>query len=312
MAKNDCIKVNADYEMMLFHRKSGPAYMREALEFLAFYLQDQPVLTTKEYSQEFLAHVKSVSGRTPGIVSKGQPLNWWGPLTDPVREMWLNSKLTSFKLALEQGWTEGCILSREEVSLLKVEREMLVKDPHGMSGKGLITLRPEVPVVLPQVMQGDLIVEPLLNRKYDFSSFIFPDAKVITYQNLVDEKFQYRGTLFSSPEEFTERSLEFYAEIPAAEWQKYSEALKIIRQHYGVTPYGYSVDSFVHELNGDKRIHILSEVNARRTMGLIGYEMMKLVKKDRKTALTLKKPYFEDFLLLSPAGSLFEIYLSFG
>jgi hypothetical protein len=311
MAKIDCIKVNADYEMTLFHGKSGPAFVREALEFLAFYLQDLPVLTSKEYSQEYLTHVRKISGRNPKIVGKGQPLNWWGPLTDPIREKWLNSKLTSFRLALEHGWTEGQILSREEILSMTPDRDVLVKDPHGMSGKGLITLRADSPVVLPQSLQGDLIVEPLLNRMYDFSSFVFPDGKVITYQNLVDSKFQYRGSLFSSPENFTETALGFYPELAREEWKKYSDAVKIIRQYYGETPYGFSIDSFVYEVNGKKRIHVLSEVNARRTMGFIGYELMKLTHKGKKTALTLKKPYFGDFVLLSPPNSLFEIYLSF-
>ncbi|MES2528970.1 MAG: hypothetical protein V4598_17925 [Bdellovibrionota bacterium] len=312
MAKIDCIRVNADYEMVLFHGKSGPALMREALEFLAFYLQDLPVLTSKEYSQEFLTHVEKLSGRIPQKVSQGQAQNWWGPLTDLNRERWLNSKFTSFKLALEHGWTEGNVFSREEIQAFHVERETLIKDPHGMSGKGLITLRPGVPVHVPQSMQGELIAEPLLDRKYDFSRFNFPDGTSICYQNLVDEKFQYRGTLFSSPDNFSESSLDFYQEVSSDEWQKYKEAMAIISQHYGETPYGYSVDSFIYEVNGEKKIHILSEVNARRTMGLMAYEMMKMMGKGKKTALSLKKPFFEDHILLSPAGSLFEIYLSFG
>ncbi len=311
MAKIDCIKVNADYEMVLFHGKSGPPFMSEALEFLAFYLQDLPVHTTKEYGQEFLSHVTEVSGRVPKIVRHGQPLNWWGPLTNLAREKWLNSKLTSFQLALTHGWTEGKILSRNEVLALTIDQETLVKDPHGMSGKGLIILRPGVPIVVPQALQGNLIVEPLLKRKFDFSTFVFPDGNQITYQNLVDEKFQYRGTLFSSPDNLSETSLSFYQDVPKEQWKKYRDALNVIRQEVGHTEYGFSVDSFVHDVNGNNRIHILSEVNARRTMGLIAFEMMKLTRRGKKTALTLKKPYFEDHLLLSPSKSLFEIYLSF-
>ena len=312
MAKIDCIRVNADYEMMLFHGKSGPPFMREALEFLAFYLQDLPVLTSKEYSQEFLGHVEKISDRKPRIVNKGQAQNWWGPLTDLDREKWLNSKLTSFQLALDHGWTEGSILTREEILSLDVKAELLIKDPHGMSGRGLVTLRPGVPVTLPQSMQGELIAEPLLNRKLDFSRFHFPDGKSICYENMVDERFQYRGTLFSSPENLTESSLSFYSQVSSVEWLKYQKSIEIISHHYGETPYGFSVDSFVHEVMGEKKIHVLSEVNARRTMGLVAYEMMKLLGNGRKTALSLKKPHFEDYILLSPPGSLFEIYLSFG
>lgn len=312
MATIDCIRVNADYESVLFHGRSGPPVMNQALEFLAFYLQDLSVQTSKEYDPGFLEKVRSLTGRNPQTTKNGNPRNWWGPLENPEREKWMNSKLTSFKLALSHGWTEGGIYSREELLKLHPEKPYLVKDPFNMSGKGIIPIRPGENNSLPAALTGELISEPLLNRKFDFSHFIFPDGRTICYENLVDDRFQYRGTLFSSLEDFTISSLSFHDQVSSARWKEFLTRLEIITKHYGdPSPYGFSVDSFVYEKDGELFIHPLSEVNARRTMGLVAYELVKILGRGKRAALTLKKPHFKDAILLSPESVKFEIYLSF-
>lgn len=308
----DCIRVNVDYESVLFHGRNGPPVMNQALEFLAFYLQDLPVLTPKEYSPEFLEKVRKLSGNNPTTTHTGYARNWWGPLENPEREKWMNSKLTSFKLSLSHGWTEGGIYSREQLFSLQPNTPWLVKDPFNMSGKGIIPIHPGEDISLPVSLQGDLIGEPLLERKYDFSHFVFPDGRTICYENLVDEKFQYRGTLFSSVEDFTIRALSFHDKLSSEKWAEFLSRLEIVTKHYGdPSPFGYSVDSFVYEKNGELHIHPLCEVNARRTMGLVSYELANILGKGKKAALTLKKPHFRNSVLISPEGVRFEIYFSF-
>lgn len=312
MARIDCIKVNADYESVLFHGKNGPPAMNQALEFLAFYLQDLPVLTTLDYPARYLEKISSLSGKNPLVTKSGKPRNWWGPLENPELERWMNSKLTSFRLALAEGWTEGGIHSREELTSFHPQIPYLVKDPFNMSGKGIIPVHPEKELVLPASLSGELIVEPHLDRKHDFSHFVFPDGRMICYENLVDERFQYRGTLFSDLENFTHNSLSFHDKVSPQKWEEFSERLEVIRKHYGdPSPYGFSVDSFLFEKNGELVIHPLCEVNARRTMGLVAYELVQIMGRGKRAALTLKKPLFEDAILLSPDGAKFEIYLSF-
>ena len=300
MTTVNCIRVNADYESVLFHGKNGPSVVNEALEFLAFYLQDLPVLTTKSYQSGYLDKVRTLTGKNPQTTRTGKARNWWGALENPEREKWMNSKLTSFELALSHGWTEGGIYSREEILELRPEKPYLVKDPFNMSGKGIIPIRPGENVTLPSALNGELIAEPLLARKFDFSHFIFPDGNVICYENLVDDRFQYRGTLFSSLEDFSLRSLSFYHQISSQNWDVFQSRLETITRFYGdPSPYGYSIDSFVFEENNELRIHPLSEVNARRTMGLTAYELVKKIGRGKRAALTLKKPHFQDAILLS-------------
>lgn len=303
MAIANCITVNADYESVLFHGKKGPPAVNHALEFLAFYLQDLPVLTNHHYSQEFFEKVRKLSGKTPRIVNSGTPSNWWGPLVDPELERWQNSKLTSAALSKAQGWGEVQIVSSNELSELNVTKEMIVKDPFSMSGRGLFVLRPGEITQLKN-LPDQLIVEPLLKRRFDFSHFVFPDGKVISYENMVDERFQYRGTLI--------QPLSFQDKVSPEEWRVFEEKLAIIINHYGhQAPYGYSIDSFVYEDEGKLRIYPLCEVNARRTMGLIAYELGNLLNPHGKSALTLKSPVSEKSERLSPEGTRFEIFFNY-
>ncbi len=313
MIDANCVRVNSDYELMLFHRQNGSPAMNFALEYLAFFLQELPILTAKEYSPSYLRMISELTGKNPKTVRQGKPLNWWGPLLNLEREKWLNSKLTSFALSLNEGWTEGKILSREEIFHLNPERPMIVKDPFNMSGKGMIVIRPGEAVHLPAKMQGQLIVEPYLKRTNDFSHFVFPDGRVICYENLVDEKFQYKGTLFSSFGDFSISSLSFFQEVMPQKWTKFEEHLAKIIHHYGDDAlYGYSIDSFIHEVASEKEIYPLCEVNARRTMGLMAFELGNIFQRKGKVALSLKAPIFSDAVKISPDDVLFDVFLSFG
>lgn len=311
MAAADCIRVNADYESVLFKGKSAPT-ANHAIEFLALYLQDLPVLSDIDYAPSYLDQVRNFSGRKPRVVKKGNALNWWGPLTRPDQEKWLNSKITSTKLAIGEGWSEAKILTKDQIRNLHVGTDLIVKDPFGMSGRGLVALQAGKEIHLPASLPDQLIVEPRLDRKFDFSHFVFPDGKVIAYENIVDERFQYRGTIIEKSGQSTE-DLSFAGLISAREWEKFHHALRKIREHYGTDcPYGYSVDSFAYESDGELRIYPLSEINARRTMGLLSYEFFRMSGEDRRTSLSLKRPVFQESVKLSPEKAFFDIYLSYG
>ena len=85
------IKVNADYESVLFHNKPLPV-INESLEFLALYLSDKPLLSQKKYADHFLDHVESFTGIRPSIVKDQSFENWWGDLRNIELEKKLNSK----------------------------------------------------------------------------------------------------------------------------------------------------------------------------------------------------------------------------
>ena len=51
-------KVNADYEVELFHNKLAPPAINESIEFILFFLSSHPLYTQKEYSSEYLNYIE--------------------------------------------------------------------------------------------------------------------------------------------------------------------------------------------------------------------------------------------------------------
>lgn len=309
----DCLKVNADYESVLFHGKPGPVIMNQSLEYLPFFLEELPVLTSKSYTQEYADFVESVSGRKLRTVEKGNSLNWWGPLLNLPKERELNSKITSFNLALKNGWTKGQIVSRKDLLEKAFPEKVLVKDPFGMSGKGLEVLEPGEKFRKNGNPDDLFLVEPLLERSFDFSHYVFPDGRIIAYENIVDERFQYRGTRFPHVQNPGLTSLSFYPDVSQTEWETFQTRLQKIVSHFGSGHRtGYSIDSFIYLEDGEFRIHALSEINARRTMGLTAWELCSRYHEDETAgSLTLNAKEGKRSLKLSPEGVRFDLYLNF-
>ena len=53
------LRMNADYESMLFYHKQAPQILNHSLESFIFFLETRPLVTSKKYSQEFLDYVES-------------------------------------------------------------------------------------------------------------------------------------------------------------------------------------------------------------------------------------------------------------
>lgn len=316
------IKVNADYESVLFTGRASPK-INETLEFLAFFIEERAVFTHKKYSQEYLEHVTSITGRVPQTVHQGKFENWWGALKNIELEKTLNSKLTSAELNRAYHWDESIIIQSEsEFNLLEWKQDYLLKDPNGMSGRGLSRISG------PQDIKVDnypVIIEPLHDRKHDFSHFIFPDSRIIAYQNLVDGRFQYRGTLFLNYQKPQIETLGFYKDVDDQEWLKFNQALGIIISHYQEKSHGaaFSIDSYIYKEMDKYRIRALSEVNMRRTMGSVAYELSirlagnrpwclfllgKLKRKMSFKELQAATPKNEGIYLLSPDDSRYQIF----
>jgi len=299
------LKVNGDYESVLFYGKSGSSLINETLEFLVFFLDDRPLYTNKKYDQSYLKRVEVFTGKKPRTISTGKFINWWGPLLDLKKEKKLNSKITSAELILKEGWCSDTHIIMGDFSVLDRTKTYLLKNPYGMSGQKFQLLRPHDP--LPE--SGEFIAEPFLNRKFDFSHYVFPDGSIKSYQNIVDEKFQYKGTICT-------HRLSFQDKISDGEWLKFEEALKIIIAHYydPQMPCGFSIDSFVYEEKGELKIRFLSEVNYRRTMGSVALELKDTFAKDKNWSLLLlgkdlsqKFSLEKNLMILSPGDTRFDL-----
>lgn len=264
------IKVNADYESVLFKNKPLPK-INEALEFLAFFLDERPVISSKKYAEEYLNYVEAITGRRPHTVHEGNFENWWGPLKNIELEKKLNSK----KMSAEFNKDSFIISSLKDLPDLK-GRTYLAKNPYGMSGQNFSMVE-EGRLENLEVMlkNGKVVLEPFFDRFNDFSHYIYPNGVRICYENIVDKKFQYRGSIFRDYTQPTINQLSFYNKIELSEWTEFSDTLDTIIKLYSTSEMnsGFSVDSFVYREGYEKKIRALSEVNYRKTMGQIAFEL---------------------------------------
>lgn len=322
------IKVNADYEAVLFGKKESLPVINQALEFLALFVDSRPLFSLKSYSEEYLQHVESFTGRRPVIKKSTDFENWWGELKDLELEKKLNSKEMSTRLNIEHGWSKDThfMTKAEDLSVLRGDLKYLAKNPFGMSGQNFsLVSKNDPPKSYP------VIVEPLLDRVYDFSHYVFPNGQRICYQNFVDKRYQYRGTVFRDYTSPSRENLKFSHEISNEEWQKFDEALDVIVKVYQTPALksGFSVDSFVYKESDELKIRALSEVNYRRTMGevafelalkfggLRGWSMLLLSKKSPLDFASLKKKmapiewtadYSRGVIMLSPEDVRYDIF----
>lgn len=288
------IKVNADYESVLFFNKPL-SVLNESLEFLALYLIDVPLFTKKSYAPYFLDHVESFTGIRPRFVQEGTFKNWWGDLKNIERERELNSKEKSASfdpLSL-------IIHKISELPDLK-EETYLAKTPYGMSGQNFcLVQKNRLENLEIMLKKGAVILEPLFDRIHDFSHYVFPNGQSICYENIIDKKFQYRGTIFNNYTDPSIKNLSFFLNVSELNWGQFESELQSIRDYYYSTECstGYSVDSFVYRKEGSLFIRALSEVNYRRTMGQVTFELSLKYGGVRKwSALLLCKPSGISFL----------------
>jgi hypothetical protein len=288
------LRMNADYEGQLFYGRPGPQILNQSLESLIFFLENRPVVTAKKYHPEFLDYIESLTHHRPQILPSADFVqNWWGDYQKVDLERKLNSKITSAELIQEKKWCERTFVIREDndINLVPFDRTYLVKNPYGMSGQRFLTIDSSLPHgdLIYQVKQwiksGPLIVEPLLDRKSDFSCYVFSELSQIYYENMVDSHYQYKGTIFSNYLSPDLEHLSFYNDLALSSWHQYQKQVHEIIKYYKSLKdiSGFSIDSFIY-VEDELKIRTLSEVNYRRTMGRVTYELAKRFNQDRPWA----------------------------
>ncbi|MFP5385077.1 MAG: hypothetical protein ACLGHN_03310 [Bacteriovoracia bacterium] len=262
------IRVNADYELTLAGKKGSSHLISESLEFIAFYLDERPLSTAKKYAPEFLEHVSFFSGHAPQIINTNHYENWWGPLENIALEQKINSK------EFTAEFDNDCqVIRRIEDLKIVDEKVYLAKAALGMSGQDIVSFRKGDEDKLQSLLgrSGSLIIEPLYDRRRDFSHYVFPSGETICYENLVNSGFQYKGTLFTNLHAPVKEGLRFYSEVPEDEWKNFEDHVLRVTQSVRREGAGggFSLDSFSYQEEGKQKIRSVSEINYRKTMGLV-------------------------------------------
>lgn len=296
---------NTDYEEVLFSedpRRIVSNLKNQQLEFFAWLLGHQTILTQRTYEKKYLDFIASLVGFYPQTVRKSEKVKTiWGT-TSPLEEMRrLNSKITSTDFAIKHHLAHSSTrFSDDDFSL---EEGEIAKSPFSFSGRGHLISKEKL------IPNQTYIFEKRLNRQKDFSALRFLD-KIIFYQNLVDDFFQYKGTIIHSENQYPH-----FLEKNLAE--EYVEDIELITSHFdsGLQfQESYSIDSFLYEEDKKMKLYSLCEINFRSTMGKMAYLFSQKFFTQKKchlltiSPLDKEVPFSKTGIKLSPSNNKFHLY----
>lgn len=290
---------NADYESFLFSGKNeyNPISnkINQEFEYLIHFFEDEPIFTTKKYSKDYKNHVESITGREFRTTSSNENVqNWWCSVGEIELDRLLHSKLTSTKFSIQRGYeSEAKIIDRSDAKLMS---NRIYKLPGEFSGRGHLVYPRDAKRIEKLLAQSKcLIEEPLRSRLQDFSSLALAQDKIISYENIVDDKFQYKGTKLISPkvsEEYYEainETVDFYLEMGAT--------------------FPFSIDSYSYLDKDTVKTAAVCEVNVRKTMGYIALKLKEFFSSDLAALIITnsRKENVPDTIWLSPCENLFQV-----
>ncbi len=294
-------KVNFDYEYQLFdshYEISKYQKFNKEWEFLYWISgETAPLISCRTYSADYLSFIEDFTGHKP-IFSNNQKFEYWvGNIEEQYKKV--NSRFTSTQFATENNFAHPL------TSINKIpdyEGDYLIKSEGGLSGRSF--KKNAIP-------KGDYIFDPLLKRIFDFS-ILFVHGKAYFYQNIIDDKFQYKGTRIFNKNKFELQTLnELYPHSTI--WNDFEEKIEKIFNYYeSMIPNEiWNIDSFLYEESGEVKMYLLSEVNFRKTMGYCFVKMMELFKTDKNTIEFLINPKESkgEVIQLSPEDNQFKLVL---
>lgn len=256
---------NADYESSLFlgqYDKIEFSKVNQEFEYLLFWIQEQAVYSQVQYSKDFLDHLREEGQFNPKVTLDKQNVKlWFGNFEDAELKKKINSKLFALELCQKYNfnkYTGHTIESKDEY-----DPKLLTRLPYGMSGVGTYESLDEKKLDN-MLSKGQLIQVPKLNRQKDISS-LWTGTSFVTYENYVDEKFQYKGSILG------EDSLGIHQ-------KKYQDFLNQVQKELPQNLI-YSIDSFIYRDNGKEELFFMCEVNLRKTMGYIVWQLSSLYAK---------------------------------
>ncbi len=289
------IRVNADYEEVLFGSGPAPSLNRE-LEFIAFWVQRDPVSVVGEYPDGYLEEISLRTGHRPALTKEPATIDWWGSLELPLMAR-LNHKVYAFAWWGERYGYEGaiCHTPAEAARLfLELQRPCLLKSSSGMSGRGhrLVESVKDCRTLPPAIFP--LVMEPLRQRIRDISALWLPDEeRFIVYENQVNRRLQWIASLIGVRD----------ADHPAGwvdDLHRFREQL-VGEGYHGV----FSIDAFYYQTDKGEVFHPASELNARRTMGWCALQLSRLFGAGHLIKYGKKRVIPPGGIRLSPPGNYF-------
>lgn len=290
--------INLDYEAYLFdshYHENADQFVKINREYEYIYFpfaqSSDQLLVHDEFAIEDLEHYHSLGFEIPKLILKKrrnihQKINyWWGKKHNKELEIFLNSKDTSAQIAQKNGW--GFNFGAKVLGLADLKKhlekypnikEWILKNPHGMSGKGhyLFSKEQNIPE---HIIKSRTLLEPLLKRVLDIGTTYEVNNGKITNKfhviNYNDHIGQFRGAGTTLDQNFWKN---LFDDVLKIGYEKASLILDQIAQTYLAfhPENNIQIDSFFY-LNEKNEIafYPLVEINCRKTMGLVVYQLAK-------------------------------------
>jgi hypothetical protein len=248
----------------------------ELFESLFFYFQKGPFYTERVYESDFLNKFRELE-----LVSdKMQAQHFWGVINKDYRRV--NDR--RYFLELLNRLDLNRQNSRIEKKGYQVLDNEIKKDFFSFSGKKMNHTN----------LKKESVVESRLDRLIDYSTFVERGESHL-YFNLIDQRYQYRGTVFFNQTKF--------------QCVEHKMLIKEILKEKLETP--FCLDSFIYEKKG-RFLKCHCELNYRKTMGWLAHQLNHHFKY-HKNIFTLfylsREKHNSKFLQLTPKENPWHAYL---
>ncbi len=309
---------NGDFEIRLFSEQFQniqSTKMTQEFEYFIYLLEpNKYIFTTKGYSQEYKDYIKSIVG--PEIKTTRHAKNiigWCSNYEQKEILLKYQNKETVLKIQIEKELTSEKICFLRDVA--ELEEGYLYKYSKSLSGGGHLKFPRDDIKIKKLLKEGEtLIKEKIHKRIFDFSTLIEKGEVLAVYENLIDDYFQYKGTIIS--DDFR---------LPTNIKTQYEECLKVFLKELTDYKGVLSIDSFLYSKGREVKLFPACEFNMRKTMGYIAFSIKKKYFnhfKSMKLVLKKNKGYKLDYssiarfsgsiFLLSPLENRFLVFVILG
>ncbi len=301
---------NGDYEDRLFSNRFTNIQSTKVTQEFEYFIHllnpDYTIFSTKTYSQKYREFLKEFTGFDLKLTTKpNQIANWCAEYDQPILRQKLQNKnnLAAF-LKLDVRY----IKSKDEL-----EEGYLYKYPKSLSGGGHYLYPRNEKKLLGLLSLGETLIKEKVYKRYlDFSTLIENGKVIKKYKNFIDDYFQYKGTLI-------EDNFKLDDEIE----QDYEKSLKLILDYSSDYKGVMSIDSFCYLEKSKKYLYPACELNIRKTMGYVAFQLkekyfkeysfLKLLlmrNQSREVSQSnLQKKFGDKVVMLSPTTNRFLVFI---
>ncbi len=312
---------NSDFETQLFSNKEIKLESNKVTQEFEYFIHllnpGEKIYTTRSYSSAYQNFLNTFTGKDLSTVHKTEKIIPWCQSFNQIELLKkFQNKVCTIKFLLETGFSQEEISFVNKNNLTELKANYLYKYPKAFSGMGHFVYAKDQKKIENLLTQGEVLIqEKLHQRTMDFSTLVEGGKLLCQYENLVDDHFQYKGTIIRSDFQLPEKI--------KTDFGFWLEKILIYTQKYkGIM----SIDSYLYDDGAGEKLFPVCELNVRKTMGYVAFKLkekyfndmpiMKMLlvnkKETRYSYQEIKNRFQDNVFLLSPTENRFHVYCLLG